>query len=103
MFGKSVCIIAGLICVSSGAIGKSPATPGHGIHTGNRILIPSDDTQTHNFVVHRNIRNKGQVKAPLLWIEYVADENGKSRTMRLKSQNNLSNGGGTQDTPDGDD
>jgi hypothetical protein len=85
---------------STGSTAKTPAKPGQGLHTGNRILIPTDDTQSRNFVIHRNLRNKGSVKAPLLWIDYVADESGKSRVMRLKTQNNLSNAGENPETTD---
>lgn len=63
-----------------------------GLHTGKRVLIPSSDTQEQNYVVHRHTKAKAKITAPLLWIEYQQDANGKTRTMRIKTQNNLATG-----------
>lgn len=80
-----------ILSFAGDALAKTQETKTQGLHTRHRILIPADDSQERNFVVHKNIK-KGKVTAPLLWIDYVPDATGKSRTMRLQSQNNLSTG-----------
>jgi hypothetical protein len=69
------------------------STTAKGLHTANRMLLPADNSQSVNFLLHRNQPKKATIDAPLVTIEQVAVPDKKYKINKLRIQTNLASPG----------
>lgn len=79
---------AGFATVSLASPAKSTIK---GLHTGDRILLPIDNSQDTNYLFHKAPIKKHTIDAPLVTIEQDLDTDKKDRTMKIKSIIDIAN------------